>query len=142
MDSSDEKSCEGVTHVCDPNVKFGCKDSGERGQSGASWVGGGHLENLTVTWCYVEERAEGRPRTLARVECQHLLQVPDFFISCVNLTEKVSRFMVGSGALQRDAIRQALWVWTGLSEFHSLGLVPHSVPVRSLSSVHQQGVGV
>lgn len=27
MDSSDEKSCEGVTHVCDPNVKFGCKDS-------------------------------------------------------------------------------------------------------------------
>lgn len=28
MDSSDEKSCEGVTHVCDPNVKFGCKDSG------------------------------------------------------------------------------------------------------------------
>lgn len=35
MDSSDEKSCEGVTHVCDPNVKFGCKDSGERGQSRA-----------------------------------------------------------------------------------------------------------
>lgn len=33
MDSSDEKICEGVTHVCDPNVKFGCKDSGEsRGQ--------------------------------------------------------------------------------------------------------------
>lgn len=30
MDSSDEKNCEGVTHVCDPNVKFGCKDSGER----------------------------------------------------------------------------------------------------------------
>lgn len=29
MDSSDEKSCEGVTHVCDPSVKFGCKDSGE-----------------------------------------------------------------------------------------------------------------
>lgn len=29
MDSSDEKNCEGVTHVCDPNVKFGCKDSGE-----------------------------------------------------------------------------------------------------------------
>lgn len=29
MDSSDEKSCEGVTHVCDPNVKFGCKDSGK-----------------------------------------------------------------------------------------------------------------
>uniref|UniRef100_A0A663N6E5 Prolow-density lipoprotein receptor-related protein 1 n=1 Tax=Athene cunicularia TaxID=194338 RepID=A0A663N6E5_ATHCN len=27
MDSSDEKNCEGVTHVCDPNVKFGCKDS-------------------------------------------------------------------------------------------------------------------
>lgn len=30
MDSSDEKSCEGVTHVCDPNVKFGCKDSGAK----------------------------------------------------------------------------------------------------------------
>lgn len=30
MDSSDEKSCEGVTHVCDPNVKFGCKDSGKK----------------------------------------------------------------------------------------------------------------
>lgn len=29
MDSSDEKNCEGVTHVCDPNVKFGCKDSGK-----------------------------------------------------------------------------------------------------------------
>lgn len=34
MDSSDEKSCEGVTHVCDPNVKFGCKDSGEKRTGG------------------------------------------------------------------------------------------------------------
>lgn len=34
MDSSDEKNCEGVTHVCDPNVKFGCKDSGESGAEG------------------------------------------------------------------------------------------------------------
>lgn len=60
MDSSDEKSCEGVTHVCDPNVKFGCKDSGERGQSGTSWVGGGHLENVTVlgvVWSRGQERA-------------------------------------------------------------------------------------
>lgn len=53
MDSSDEKGCEGVTHVCDPNVKFGCKDSGEEG---ATWVGGGRLENTTVTWCLVEGR--------------------------------------------------------------------------------------
>lgn len=37
MDSSDEKSCEGVTHVCDPNVKFGCKDSG-KGLEG-NWEG-------------------------------------------------------------------------------------------------------
>ena len=29
MDLSDEKHCEGVTHMCDPAVKFGCKDSGE-----------------------------------------------------------------------------------------------------------------
>lgn len=28
MDLSDEKNCEGVTHMCDPAVKFGCKDSG------------------------------------------------------------------------------------------------------------------
>lgn len=34
MDSSDEKNCEGVTHVCDPNVKFGCKDSGESRRGG------------------------------------------------------------------------------------------------------------
>uniref|UniRef100_A0A3Q3XIF9 EGF-like domain-containing protein n=1 Tax=Mola mola TaxID=94237 RepID=A0A3Q3XIF9_MOLML len=27
MDLSDEKSCEGVTHTCDPAVKFGCRDS-------------------------------------------------------------------------------------------------------------------
>ncbi|KAM4699918.1 prolow-density lipoprotein receptor-related protein 1 isoform 2-T2 [Discoglossus pictus] len=27
MDASDEKNCEGVTHACDPSVKFGCKDS-------------------------------------------------------------------------------------------------------------------
>lgn len=38
MDSSDEKNCEGVTHVCDPNVKFGCKDSGES-RGGGTWVG-------------------------------------------------------------------------------------------------------
>lgn len=30
MDMSDEKDCEGVTHMCDPAVKFGCKDSGEQ----------------------------------------------------------------------------------------------------------------
>ncbi|XP_042180439.1 low-density lipoprotein receptor-related protein 1-like isoform X1 [Oncorhynchus tshawytscha] len=27
MDLSDEKNCEGVTHTCDPAVKFGCRDS-------------------------------------------------------------------------------------------------------------------
>ncbi|XP_037535815.1 low-density lipoprotein receptor-related protein 1 [Nematolebias whitei] len=27
MDMSDEKSCEDVTHTCDPAVKFGCRDS-------------------------------------------------------------------------------------------------------------------
>uniref|UniRef100_A0A672MS31 LDL receptor related protein 1 n=1 Tax=Sinocyclocheilus grahami TaxID=75366 RepID=A0A672MS31_SINGR len=27
MDLSDEKNCEGVTHMCDPAVKFGCRDS-------------------------------------------------------------------------------------------------------------------
>lgn len=29
MDLSDEKNCEGVTHMCDPAVKFGCRDSGK-----------------------------------------------------------------------------------------------------------------
>lgn len=29
MDLSDENNCEGVTHMCDPGVKFSCKDSGE-----------------------------------------------------------------------------------------------------------------
>uniref|UniRef100_A0A8B9JC71 Uncharacterized protein n=1 Tax=Astyanax mexicanus TaxID=7994 RepID=A0A8B9JC71_ASTMX len=28
MDLSDEKHCEGVTHMCDPAVKFTCRDSG------------------------------------------------------------------------------------------------------------------
>lgn len=37
MDSSDEKSCEGVTHVCDPNVKFGCKDSGKKEGQEPDW---------------------------------------------------------------------------------------------------------
>lgn len=32
MDLSDEKNCEGVTHMCDPAVKFGCRDSGEAAQ--------------------------------------------------------------------------------------------------------------
>lgn len=29
MDLSDESSCDGVTHTCDPAVKFSCRDSGE-----------------------------------------------------------------------------------------------------------------
>lgn len=29
MDLSDESHCEGVTHMCDPAVKFSCRDSGE-----------------------------------------------------------------------------------------------------------------
>lgn len=29
MDLSDESNCEGVTHTCDPAVKFSCRDSGE-----------------------------------------------------------------------------------------------------------------
>lgn len=33
MDLSDEKNCEGVTHMCDPAVKFGCRDSGEAAPS-------------------------------------------------------------------------------------------------------------
>lgn len=37
MDLSDESLCEGVTHMCDPAVKFSCKDSGE----GAGGGGGG-----------------------------------------------------------------------------------------------------
>lgn len=39
MDLSDESHCEGVTHMCDPAVKFSCKDSGERGAGGGalSW---------------------------------------------------------------------------------------------------------
>lgn len=47
MDSSDEKNCEGVTHVCDPNVKFGCKDSGESGGDRGS-----HLGVLDSPWCW------------------------------------------------------------------------------------------
>lgn len=34
MDLSDEKNCEGVTHMCDPAVKFGCRDSGEENGDG------------------------------------------------------------------------------------------------------------
>lgn len=34
MDLSDESLCEGVTHMCDPAVKFSCKDSGEGGGGG------------------------------------------------------------------------------------------------------------
>lgn len=33
MDLSDEKNCEGVTHMCDPAVKFGCRDSGNNAQN-------------------------------------------------------------------------------------------------------------
>lgn len=29
MDLSDESDCEGVTHMCDPAVKFSCRNSGE-----------------------------------------------------------------------------------------------------------------
>lgn len=36
MDLSDEKNCEGVTHMCDPAVKFGCRDSGEAALSGTA----------------------------------------------------------------------------------------------------------
>lgn len=32
MDLSDEKNCDGVTHMCDPAVKFGCRDSGKEMQ--------------------------------------------------------------------------------------------------------------
>ena len=34
MDLSDEKNCDGVTHMCDPAVKFGCRDSGTYGRRG------------------------------------------------------------------------------------------------------------
>lgn len=30
MDLSDENSCDGVTHMCDPAVKFSCRDSGRK----------------------------------------------------------------------------------------------------------------
>lgn len=33
MDLSDESNCEGVTHMCDPAVKFSCRDSGEEALS-------------------------------------------------------------------------------------------------------------
>ena len=29
MDLSDESNCEGVTHMCDPAVKFSCRESGK-----------------------------------------------------------------------------------------------------------------
>lgn len=35
MDLSDESNCEGVTHMCDPAVKFSCRDSGE---NTSSWL--------------------------------------------------------------------------------------------------------
>lgn len=38
MDLSDESLCEGVTHMCDPAVKFSCKDSGEGGGGGVPEV--------------------------------------------------------------------------------------------------------
>ena len=44
-------------------------------------------------------RADGRagsapPGCLSSPECQHLLQIPAFFVVHVNLTEKASRFLV------------------------------------------------
>lgn len=41
MDLSDEKNCEGVTHMCDPAVKFGCRDSGK-----------GHLKLRSMSQLY------------------------------------------------------------------------------------------
>lgn len=29
IDLSDERNCDGITQMCDPAVKFGCRDSGE-----------------------------------------------------------------------------------------------------------------
>lgn len=39
MDLSDESSCDGVTHTCDPAVKFSCRDSGEDALSWLKWPG-------------------------------------------------------------------------------------------------------
>lgn len=41
MDLSDENNCEGVTHMCDPAVKFSCRDSGKDALSGQRLVKGG-----------------------------------------------------------------------------------------------------
>lgn len=50
MDLSDEKSCEGVTHMCDPAVKFGCRDSGEAAQGETAGGGrGAWLSGLTAS---------------------------------------------------------------------------------------------
>uniref|UniRef100_A0A3B4AS09 E1 domain-containing protein n=1 Tax=Periophthalmus magnuspinnatus TaxID=409849 RepID=A0A3B4AS09_9GOBI len=38
MDLSDENSCDGVTHMCDPAVKFSCRDSGRTRCISKAWV--------------------------------------------------------------------------------------------------------
>ena len=38
-------------------------------------------------------------KTLSSPECQHLLQIPAFFVVHVNLTEKASRFLVDPNVL-------------------------------------------
>lgn len=47
MDLSDEKNCEGVTHMCDPAVKFGCRDYGEAAVGGTAAV----LRHVGLTVC-------------------------------------------------------------------------------------------
>lgn len=46
MDLSDESNCEGVTHMCDPAVKFSCRDSGE---DAFSWLKYQRLRVLTMS---------------------------------------------------------------------------------------------
>lgn len=53
MDLSDESNCEGVTHMCDPAVKFSCRDSGEEALSrrAGPLVRSGGRVNRAVTHC-------------------------------------------------------------------------------------------
>ncbi len=50
MDLSDESNCEGVTHMCDPTVKFSCRDSGEDAFSWLKYqkLGGINLFQMSV----------------------------------------------------------------------------------------------
>lgn len=54
MDLSDESNCEGVTHMCDPAVKFSCRDSGEDAFTRFKYQ---RLRTMNLFWVKVKDAA-------------------------------------------------------------------------------------